>query len=57
MGVVEGGEREQEFENAFEKILTGNFPNLFNEIVTQVQEVQSRKQDEPNEAQSNTHHN
>ena len=32
MGVMEGEEREQEIGNAFEKIMTENFPNLVKEI-------------------------
>ena len=32
MGVQKGGEREQEIENLFEKIMTENFPNLVRKI-------------------------
>ena len=31
--------REQGIENVFQKIMTGNFPNLVKEVDTQVQEV------------------
>ena len=57
MEVLEEDKREQEIENKFEKIMKESFSNLVKEIDIQVQEVQSRKQDEPNEAHSNTHHN
>ena len=36
MGVLEGGERGQEMENLFLKIMTENFPNLVKEIDIQV---------------------
>ena len=36
----EGDEKEQEFENLFEKITKENFPNLVKEIGMQVQEAQ-----------------
>nr|KAF6413489.1 hypothetical protein HJG59_009717 [Molossus molossus] len=39
MGVIEGGEREQEIENLFE-IMTENFPNLVKETDIHVQEAQ-----------------
>ena len=46
----EGKEEEQEIENLFEKIMKENFPNLVKEIVMQVQEAQSPKQDGCKEA-------
>ena len=57
MGLSEGEEREQQFGNLFEKIMTENFLNLVKEIDIQVQEAQSPKQDEPKEAYTKTHHN
>ena len=41
--------REHEIENLFEKIMTGNFPNLVKETDIPVHGVQSPKQDEPTE--------
>ena len=40
MGMLEGEEREQEVEHLFEKIMTGNFPNLVKEVDIQVKEAQ-----------------
>ena len=40
IGVPEGEEREKEPEKIFEEILVKNFPNMGDEIATQVQEVQ-----------------
>ena len=40
MGVLEGGEREQEIGNLVEKIMTENFPNLVNWLYVQAQEAQ-----------------
>ena len=55
---VSGGkERKQEIENLLEEIITGNFPNPAKQIVIQVQDAQSPKQDEPKEAHTKTHHN
>ena len=45
LGIPEGEEEEQGVENLFEKLMTGNFPNLMREKVMQVQkyrESQSR---------------
>ena len=39
IGAPEGGEKEQEIGNLFEKIMKENFPNLVNEIDKQVQEA------------------
>ena len=56
--MLEGGEKEQEIENVFEKIMKENFPNLVKEIDMQVQEAQkSPKQVGPKEAHINTYHN
>ena len=43
LGVPEGEEREEGIENLFEEIMTDNFPNLAEEIDTQLQEAQSHK--------------
>ena len=40
IGVLEGGEREQEIENLFEKIMKEKSPNLVKELDMQVQEAQ-----------------
>ena len=44
MGVQE--KREQETGSLFQKLVSGNFPNLVKKIGMQVQEVQSPEQDE-----------
>ena len=43
IGEPEGEEREQEIENIFENIMTGNFPNLVKEIDIEVQKEQRSK--------------
>ena len=40
LGIPEGEEEEQGAENLFEKLMTGNFPNLMREKVMQHQEAQ-----------------
>ena len=55
--ITEGEEEEQGIENLFEKVMMENFPNLMREKVTQIQETQSPKQEEPKEALCKTHHN
>ena len=57
IGIPEGEEEEQGRENLFEKVMTENFPNLRREKVTQIQESQSPKQEEPKEIHCKTHHN
>ena len=57
INVPEHKEREQGIEHLFEEIMTENFPNLLKEKDTQVQEVQSPKQDGPKEACTKTRHN
>ena len=47
IGVPEGEEKKQEIGKLFEKITKKHFPNLVKEIVIQVQEAQSPKQDGP----------
>ena len=51
IGVPEGEEREKGPEKVFEEIIVENFPNMGKEIVTQVQEAQSTKEDKPQEKQ------
>ena len=57
IGIPEGEEEEQGIENLFEKVILENFSNLMREKVTQIQETQSLKQEEPKEAHYKTHHN
>ena len=57
IAIAEGEEEEQGIENLFEKVMMENFPNLRREKVTQIQETQSPKQEEPKEAHCKTHHN
>ena len=47
IGVPEEEEKKKRFENIFEEIIVENFPNMGNEIVSQVQEEQSPIQDNP----------
>ena len=56
IGIPEGKEEEQGAENLLEKVMMENFPNLMREKVTQLQETQSPKQDEPKEAHLETYH-
>ena len=53
----EGEEEEQGIENLFAKVMMENCPNLMREKVTQIQETQSPKQEEPKETHCKTHHN
>ena len=55
--IPEGEEEVQGIENLFEKVMMENFPNLMREKVTQIQETQSPKQEEPKEIHCKTHHN
>ena len=57
IGIPEGEEEEQGIENLFEKVMMENIPNLMREKVTQIQETQSPKQEEPKETDCKTHHN
>ena len=57
IGIPGGEEEEQGIENQFEKVMMENFPNLRREKVTQIQETQSPKQGDSNEANFKTHHN
>ena len=47
IGIPGGEEDEQGIENLLEKVMMENFPNLMREKVTQIQETQSPKQEEP----------
>ena len=55
-GVPEG-EGDQEIENLFQKIMTEKYPNLKMATDTHVQEAQSPKQDEHQEAHTKTRNN
>ena len=55
IGVPEGEEREKGPEKIFEEIIVENFPNMGKEIATQVQEMQSTRQDKPKEKHAETH--
>ena len=57
IGIPEDEEEDQGIEKLFEKVMMENFPNLMREKVTQVQETQSPKQEEPKETHCKTHHN
>ena len=57
IGIPEGEEEEQGIENLFEEVMMENFPNLMREKVTQIQDTESPKQEEPKEAHCKTHHN
>ena len=52
-----GEEREKGPEKIFEEIIDENFPNMGKEIVNQVQEAQSFKQDKPKEEHTDTYSN
>ena len=57
IGVPEGEEEEQKFENLFEQIMKENFPRLAKEIDFQeVQEAQSPKEAGPKEEHTKAHH-
>ena len=55
IGVPEGEEREKGPEKIFEEIIAENFPNMGKEIVNQVQEAASPRQDKPKEEHMETH--
>ena len=55
--IPEGEKEEQGIENLFEKVMMETFPNLRREKVTQIQETENPKQEEPKEAHCKTHHN
>ena len=49
IGVPEGEERDKPPKKTFEEIIAENFPNMGKEIVIQVQEASSPRQDKPKE--------
>ena len=57
IGVPEEEERKKGYEKIFEEIRVENFSNMKREIVNQVQEAQSPKQDKPKEKHTKTHTN
>ena len=57
VGVPEGGEKEKGPEIIFNKIIAENFCNLGKETVSQVQEVQSHREDKPKEEYSEAYIN
>ena len=57
IGVPEGEEKEKGPEKILEEIIVENFPNMGKEIATQVQEVQSSRQDKPKEKHAEMHSN
>ena len=50
-------ERKDRPEKIFEDVIVKNFPDMGKEIATQVQEVQSPRQDKPKEKHAKTHSN
>ena len=57
IGVPQGEEREKEPEKISEGIIAGNFLNMGKEIVKQVQEAQSPRQEKLKEEHTETHSN
>ena len=57
IGVPEGEEREKGPEKIFENIIAEKFHNMGKEIVNQVQEVQSPRQDKPKKEHTKTYSN
>ena len=57
IGVPEGEEREKGPEKIFENIIAEKFRNMGKEIVIQVQEAQSPRQDKPKEEHTKTYSN
>ena len=55
IGVLEKEEKKKYAEKILEYIIVENFPSVENEIVNQVQEVQSPKQDKPKDKHIETH--
>ena len=56
IGIPERKEEKQGIQKLFQKVMMENFPNLMREKVTQIQETQSPKQEEPKGAHCKTHH-
>ena len=57
IGVPEEEEKKTEHKKIFQEIIVENFPNMEMEIVNQVQEEQSPKQDKPKEKHTKIHIN
>ena len=57
IGVPEEGDKKKDHEKILEEIIVENFSKMGNEIVTQVQETQSPKQDKPKAKHPKTHIN
>ena len=57
IGVPEGEDKKKGHEKILEKIKVENFHKMGKEIATQVQEIQSPKQDKPKVKHSKTHIN
>jgi len=57
IGILVGEEREKGLEKIFEEPIAENFPNMGKEIVNQVQEAPSSRQDKLQEEHTETHSN
>ena len=57
IGVPEEEDKKKDHEKRFEEIIVENFPKMGKEIITQVQETQSPKQDKPKVKHPKTHIN
>ena len=57
IGVPEEEDKKKDHEETLEEITVENFPKMGKEIITQVQETQSPKQDEPKVKHLKTHIN
>ena len=57
IGVPEGEDKKKDNEKILEEIIVENFPKMGMEIITQVQETQSPKQDKPKAKHPKTHIN
>ena len=56
-GVPEEEDKKKDHEKILEEIIAENFPKMGKEIITQVQETQSSKQEKPKEKHPKTHIN
>ena len=57
IGIPEEENKKKDHEKIFEEIIVENFPKMGKEIITQVQETQSPKQDKPKAKHHKTHIN
>ena len=57
IGLPEEEDKNKDHEKILEEIIVENFPKMGKEIITQVQETQSPKQDKPKEKHPKTHIN